>query len=125
MTNCCSAKDPGGPDTGSVMTLLLGKMIFRCVLLTTGCCLEIQSFLDLHAKETLAIRVEMFITLGIYFDLDKGSINMFTTLEIFFDAGDGNVVLVKCNTHVEAVPRFPDHKSVPLKPQDKSVDSIM
>ena len=62
MTNCCSAKDPGGTDTGSVMTVLLGKHVVQCVLLTIGCFFEIQSFLNLHAKETLAIEVEMFIT---------------------------------------------------------------
>ena len=124
MTNCCYDKDPRGHDMGSVMTVLLGNPIVRCVLLTIGCCLEIQSFMDLHAKEALAIGVEMFITLGRPSDAGKGNVNMFITLEILSDVGKGIVVLIKCNTTTEAVPIFLGPKNIPLKPPYKFMDSI-
>ena len=107
MANCCSTKDPGGLDTRYVMIVLLGNLFVQCVLLTTGRYLEIQSFLYLHIKASLAIGVEMFIT------LDMPS-----------DAGKGNIVLIRCNTIVEVVPRVLDPKNIPSKPQDKAMDSI-
>ena len=77
------------------MNVLLGKPFFRCVLLTIGNCLEIQSFMDLHAKATPTIEVEMFITLGRPFDVGKGNVKMFITFERLSDAGKGSVVLIK------------------------------
>ena len=59
MINCCSAKDLGDPNSGSVITFWLGNPIVPCVLLTVGCFLEIQSFLHLHVKESPSIGVEM------------------------------------------------------------------
>ena len=69
MTNCCFAKDHGGANMGSVMPILLGKPIFLCILLTVGLFLEIQSFLDLHAKLDPSIGVDMCITLVRPFDV--------------------------------------------------------
>ena len=124
MTNCCSAKDPGYDGMGFVMTILLGNPIVRCVLLIIGNCLEIQSFLDLHAKAALAIGVEMFITLGRPSDTGKGNVNMFITLEILSDAGKGSIVPLRCNTTTKVVPRFIDPKNITSKSLNKVVDSI-
>ena len=124
MTNSCFAKDLGGPDMGYAMNVLLGNPVVRCVLLTIGRFLKIQSFLDLHAKDAPTIRVEMFITLGIPSDASNGNVKMFIKLEIISDAGKGNVVLIRCNTTAEAVPRVPSTKKISPKPRDKAVDSI-
>ena len=82
MTNYCSDEGLRGPDMESVMTVLVGELVVRCVLLTVGCFLEIQPFMGLHAKAALAIGVNMLIT-----------------LERLSNAGKGNVILLKMKYH--------------------------
>ena len=66
----------------------------------------------------------MFITLGIPSTIGKGSINMFIKLEIFCDVDEGNVVLIKCNTTVETIPRVLIPKYIPPNLSDKTMESI-
>ena len=106
------------------MGLIFYGIFVQCVLLATGRCLEIQSFLDLHAKVAQAIGIDMFITLGRPSDACKGNTNMFITLEILSNVGKGNVVLIRGNTTAEAVPRVTGPKNISSKPHDKVVDSI-
>ena len=80
--------------------------------------------MGLHAKAAPTIKVEMFITLGRPSDADKGNVKMFITLEILSDAGKGNIVLLRCNTTAEVVPRVLGPKNIPPKPSDKAMDSI-
>ena len=55
----------------------------------------------------------MSITLGRPSDAGKGNVKMFFTLERIFDVGKGNVVLLRCKTTAEAVPRVPGPNNIP------------
>ena len=74
MNKYCSAKSPGGPDRGSVTTILLGKYVIRCFLLINGRYLKILPFLGFHAKANPTIKVKMFIMLGKYYDACESDI---------------------------------------------------
>ena len=90
------------------MTILLGRHLIRCVLLTEGRCLEFLPFLGFHAEAALAIEVNMFIILG------KCS-----------DACESGNVLKESNTSMEVAPRDLGLKDIPPKPPDKAVDLIV
>ena len=86
--------------------------------------MEFQSFLDIHATIDPSIRVDMFITLQRLYDAGKGSIKMFITLERFSNAGEDNVVLEKCDTTAEAVPRIPSPRNFLPKYTEKAENPI-
>ena len=86
---------------------------------------KIIPFLRFHAKKDPTIRVKMFITLEKCSNTSKVDVRMFITLEIPSEVGEGIVVLIKCNTLAEAVPRVSSQMGILPNPPYMVVVSII